>query len=312
VRATGLQARAAALANKPAVRLLAVGAVLGTALAAVLVAMLGHRQASSAHLLGDPLVVNGALSTSAALFGDPLEADVDVYSNDRSIEAGSVTISTDFRPYRVAATRISRSSQGGVSLLRTRISLECLTHNCLPPKGGVRVITFPSATVSYRASGRGARALVPWEPLQLSSRLPLKTTPRVGIVDSAPPLQSRFERSPETLSALFLLVAAALGLVGAALFVTALWSRSFLSRRRRRPLSPLERSLQRVEAAAQSDEPTRRRTLDDLATHLGDVPAPALELQTRAIAWGQSPPDPEVLTLLAAQVRTALNGGVRA
>jgi hypothetical protein len=86
-----------------------------------------------------------------------------------------------------------------------------------------------------------------------------------------------------------------------------------MAQRRRRRLSPLERSLQRVEAAAQNDdEPTRRRTLDDLATHLGDVPAPSLELQTRAIAWGQSPPDSEALTLLAAQVRTALNGGVQA
>jgi hypothetical protein len=283
------------------------------ALAAVLVAVLAHRPSSSARVLGDRLAVNGMLSTSAALFGDPLEAEVDVYSNDASIASPSIRISTDFKPYRIVATKVSRVRQGNVSLLRTTISLDCLTRSCLPAKGGARVITFPPATVTYRTGGRDAYALVPWEPLQLSSRLARGTRARPELVDSAPPLESQFRRSPETLSTLFLLAAAVLGLAGTALVVTALWPPAFMAQRRRRRLSPLERSLQRVEAAAQNDdEPTRRRTLDDLATHLGDVPAPSLELQTRAIAWGQSPPDSEALTLLAAQVRTALNGGVQA
>ena len=98
---------------------------------------------------------------------------------------------------------------------------------------------------------------------------------------------------------LFLLVAAVLGLAGAALVVTALWPPSYLAQRRRRRLSPLERSLQQVEAAAQGDdEAARRRTLDDLATHLGEIPSPSLEVRTRALAWGQSPPDPEALARL--------------
>ncbi len=309
--APGVRARAATLANTPAARLLAAGLVLGTALAVVLFGLLAQRQGSSARVLREPLVVNGMLSSPAALFGDPLEAEVDVFSTDASIAARSIRISTDFRPYRITATRVSRVRQGHVSLLRTRISLECLTRNCLPKKGGTRVISFPPATITYRTGGRDATALVPWEPLRLSSRLSRGTTTREDVVDSAPSLDPRFGRSPETLSTLFLLLAAVVGLAGTALVVTALWPPAFLSQRRRRRLSPLERSLQRVEAAAQSDEPTRRRTLDDLATHLRDVPAPSLELQTMAIAWGQAPPDPQALTLLAAHVRTALNGGVQ-
>ena len=111
---------------------------------------------------------------------------------------------------------------------------------------------------------------------------------------------------------LFLVAAAVLGLAGAGLVVAGLWPSSFRAKRRRRSLSPLERSLQRVEAAARDDdEPARRQTLDDLATRLSDVPSLALELRARALAWGQRPPEPEALTLLANQVRATLNGGSR-
>ena len=112
--------------------------------------------------------------------------------------------------------------------------------------------------------------------------------------------------------ALLLAAAALLGVLGAWLLVSALWPSGYLSRRRWRRLSPLERSLERVEAASRSgDEGERRRTLDELATRLADVPAPALEETTRALAWGAAPPRPESLTELAGQVRTTLNGEVR-
>jgi hypothetical protein len=309
VNDAGLRARVVALAGTPAARALAVGLVLGAAIAAVLVALFADRPRSSAHVIDDPVTIKRALSATTALFGDPLEAEIDVYSNDGSVAAGSVRVSTDFRPYRIATTSVNRESQGGVSLLRTRISLECLARGCLPPKGGARVIRFPPSAVTYREGGRDVRVPVSFEPLQLSSRLPRDTTARVGIIDTAPPLDPRLGRSPETLRTLFLLAAAVLGLAGAALVVAGLWPSSFLAKRRRRSLSPLERSLQRVEAAARGDdEPARRRTLDDLATRLGDVPSLALELQARALAWGQRPPEPEALTLLALQVRTTLNG----
>ncbi len=311
MKGPGSRARAAALAGTPAMRLLAIGIVLATAIVAVLAAGLVGRPGATAAALSAPVVVKRSLSTSAVLFGDPVEAEIDVYSNDAVIAARSVRVSTDFGPFRVAATRVDRSSQGNVTLLRTRISLECLTRDCLPPKGGTRLIRFPPLAVTYRAGERDARVLVPWEPLQLSSRLPRDTG--VGVVDTAPPLEPRFERSPELLRTLFLVAAAVLGLVGAALVVTALWPPSFLAQRRWLRLTPLERSLLQVEEAATSgDEAVRRRTLDDLATRLGDIPSPSLESRTRALAWGQSPPEPETLTLLAEQVRTTLNGASRA
>jgi len=313
VSRAGLRARAAALTDAPVARLLAIGLILGVAVAAVLGILLVDRPASTALPLDDPITVKRSLSASAALFGDPVDAEVDVYSNDARIAARSVRVATSFGPYRVAATTVDRMHRGDVSLLRTRISLECLTQACLPRKGGARLFRFPPIAVTYRSGGREERVLVPWEPLQVSSRLPADASARVGIVDSAPPLEPRFERSPETLRALFLLAAAALGLAGAALVVTALWPPAYLAERRRRRLAPLERSLLQVEAAAEGDdEAERRRALDDLATHLGEIPSPSLEVRTRALAWGQSPPDPEALARLTEQVRATLNGGARA
>jgi hypothetical protein len=309
----GFRDRAGALADTPAARLLAVGLILVAAAAVMLAIVLVDRPGSTARPLDDPITVKRSLSTSAALFGDPVEAEVDVYSDDARIAARSVRVSTSFEPYRVTATRVDRRHQGDVSLLRTRISLECLSQACLPPRGKARVLRFPPFAVAYRNGGREQRVLVPWEPLQVSSRLPADTKARVGIVDSAPLLESRFERSPQTLRAVFLLAAAVLGLAGAALVVTAFWPSSYLAQRRQRRLSPLERSLQQVEAAAEGDdEAARRRTLDDLATHLGEIPSPSLEIRTRALAWGQGPPDPEELTHLAEQVRATLNGGAKA
>ena len=146
--------------------------------------------------------------------------------------------------------------------------------------------------MTYSSEGRDQQVFVPWGPLQVSSRLPVEGNVRVGIVDSAPPLDPRFERSPATLRALFLVIAFGLGLAGAALVAAALWPSSYFAQRRQRRLSPLERSLQQVEAAAAGDdEATRRKTLDDLATHLSEIPSPSLEGRTRALAWGQDPPE---------------------
>jgi hypothetical protein len=311
--ATGLRERASAAADAPAARLLAIGLILVAAAATTLFVVLADRPNSTARLLDEPVTVKRSLSTAAALFGDPVQAEVAVYSDNSRVAGRSVRVSTAFAPYRVAATRVERELQDGVTLLRTRISLECLTLTCLPPPGRSRVIRFPPIAVTYRSEGRDQKILVPWEPLQVSSRLPADAKAGVGIVDSAPRLDAQFERSPTALRALFLVIAAALGLTGAALVVAALWPSSYLTRRRERRLSPLERSLQHVEAAAEGDdEAVRRKTLDDLAVHLAEIPSPALAVRTRALAWGQSPPDSEAVTSLAKHVRATLNGGARA
>jgi len=313
VSSAGIRERAAALAERPATRLLAIGLTLVAAAAAVLVITLADRPRSAARPLEEPITVKRSLSTSAVLFGDPVVAEVDVYADDLRIAARSVRVATSFAPYRVSATNVERRHRGDVTLLRTRLTLECLVPACLPPRGETRMIRFPPLAVTYRSGGLDRRIILPWDSLQVSSRLPLDSRTRVGVVDRAPQLEPQFERSPEMLRTLLLLLAVVLGLAGAALVVVALWPPSYLKQHRRRRPSPLERSLRRVEAAARcDDEATRRQTLDELATRLSEIPSPSLEVRTRALAWGQGPPEPDALAQLAAQVRAALNGGARA
>ena len=117
------------------------------------------------------------------------------------------------------------------------------------------------------------------------------------MIDTAPPLDPRFARSPDAVRLVLLVATVLLALGGAALVVSALWPPSLRARRRWAKLSPLERSLLLVEAAArQRDETERRRTLDQLALRLGEARSPQLELQTRALAWGEAPPEPDDLT----------------
>ena len=307
---SGFRSRAAATAGSPTSRVAAIVLVLGVALTAVLGASFVDRPSASKPVLADPVTVKRALSTTAALFGDRVVAEVDVVSRDANVPPGSVRVGTSFEPFTVVSRKVERAHVGGASLLRTTVALQCLTRACLPPAGG-RVVRFLPIVVSYAKDGEQRKAVVPWEPLQVSSRLP-RGVAGIGVIDTAPPLDPRFARSPDTLHLVLLIATVLLALGGAVLVVTALRPPSLRARRRWEKLSPLERSLALVEAAAASeDETERRRTLDQLALCLGEAQSPQLELQTRELAWGQAPPEPRELTLLAAEVRATLNGKVR-
>jgi hypothetical protein len=304
--------QAAGLAAKPAVRIAAIAVAAGAALAGFVAAFLVSTHEAPSVLLEQPVTIKRALSTTAALFGDGIEAEVDVYTDDRSVDPESVRIRTSFAPYRAAQTRVDRERRGGVSLLQTRIVLTCLTQACVPPRASGRAFRFPPLTVTYRTGSRTESVAVPWERVHVVSRLPLDSTASLGVVDTAPPLDSGFPRSPTLQRALLIGAATVLGLVGAILVATGLWPRLASAGYRRRKLSPLERVLVEVEASAQlADETQRRRVLDLLASRLAELPSPSLEARTRSLAWGEATPEPELVTRLAAQVRTSLNGGTR-
>ena len=127
---------------------------------------------------------------SAALFGDPVEAEIDVYTSDASVPRRVGPRRDELRA--VPASRRPGSTgehAGGVSLLRTRITLQCLTRACLPPRGGARVVRFRPFAVTYRrrrAAVTAARALGAASGLLAA---PARATAGVGIVDTAPPLE---------------------------------------------------------------------------------------------------------------------------
>ena len=305
-----MRTRVARLSSKPATRLAAVAAVLFVVSVGLYAVFRSAPSRVEPALLESPITVKRALSATAALFGDRIEAEVDVYTDDRAVDRRSVRLRTTFAPYRAVATKVERSRRGHVSLLRTRIVLACLTKACVPPTTGA-ILRFRPAEVTFRAASRDKRIEIPWGPVQIASRIPSDSTARVGVIDTAPPLDPRFAISPGLLHALLLVAVALLGLGGVALVVTGLWPPLF-SLRRAPLLSPLETSLREVEAAAQAGDTTaRRRVLEQLATRLGELPSPSLEARTRSLAWAEDTPEPEALTRLVQQVRTSVNGVVR-
>jgi hypothetical protein len=290
-------------------RAAAIALILGMVLAALLVATFVHRPQAPAAALAGPVTVNRALSSTAIAFGDAVTAEIDVISRDAEVPAGSVRVATSFAPLTVVSTKVDRARVGGASLLRTRATLQCVKRGCLPPDGG-RSVAFAPIVVSYTNAGGTARVELPWSRLHVASRVEHGTV-AIGALDTAPPLDPGFTRSPRTVRLALLVATVLLALGGAALVVSALWPAS-LRRSRWARLSPLECSLLLVEEAARSDSETeRRRTLDQLALRLGDAQATQLELRARALAWGETPPESRNLTLLTADVRSSLNGKVR-
>ena len=297
--------------DRPAVRWAALAMVAALVLAGLLAVFLPSTPQHDAALLERPVTVKRALSTTAALFGDRVDAEVDVYTDDRVVDPASVRVRTGFAPYRAIAKRVERSGQDGLSLLRTRVTLDCLTRECLPPRRAGRAVRFAPLTVTYTQGGRQRSLEVPWGPLQVLSRLPDDATANVGVIDTAPPLDPGLGLSPGLVRGILFGAVAVLGLSGAALVVTGLWPSPFAARRRR-PVTPLEQSLLDVEAAAAIDDETRRRrALDELATRLGELPSPSLEARTRSLAWGEARPEPQTIAHLTDDVRASVNGGVR-
>ena len=301
--------------SEPSTRLIAIVVVLVPALALIVVALLlPAASPPQPQLVQHPITVTQALSPATALFGDPIAAEIDVFTDDADIDPRSVSARTDFRPYHAVATRVDRSSQGDVSLLRTRIDLQCLTAACLPGPGRGRVFRFRPVVVSYRlVTGNGRHRLVqPWDSVQVYSRLAAAVPQGPQLADTPPSLDTSFRFSPRLLQIALVTLAAVLGLIGAVLVATGFWPRFFYSRRHWRRLSPLEQALAQLDAAAGvDDEALRRRVLDQLASRLGEADLDALERRTRMLAWDADPPEPEALALLGTEIRGSLNGGPR-
>ena len=301
--------------GSPVARLLAIGLIVGASIAAALAVFLVDRPASTARLLDGPITVKRALSTLGRAVRRSRRGR-DRRLHERRERPAPVGARRRRASGRTGSRRpgSTREHEGDISLLRTRITLQCLTRACLPPRGGGRVVRFRPFAVTYRRGGQertGARALGA-PPGLLAAPAGRRGTRR----DRGHRAAARAGVRPVARDGAGA-VARRRGACSASRALRSCSRRSGRRRTRRsgawRRLSPLERSLLRVEAAAANDdEAARRRTLDDLATRLGGVPAPALERRTRALAWGQSPPEPEALVLLAEQVRAALNGGVRA
>jgi hypothetical protein len=303
--------RLAELWSEPAARIVAILVLVVSALTLVVLAQLPASGGRPLQLSSPPIEATLTLSPTSTLFGDPLEARIDVLA-DASIEPGSIRVRTDFRPYETVSSHVDRLRQGSLSLVSTRVVLSCLTQRCLPSRKALRRFSFPPATILFRRHGRELRVRSAWPgPVSVSSRLGPPSTP-ARLIERPPELSSGFRISPRLLQITLAALAGLLALAGSLLVARGLWPRFFYSQRRWRRLSPLERALAQVEAAAAiEDEGIRRRTLEQLATRLHESELPHLGREIRAAAWSAQAPRAEALELIARRIRGDLNGSVR-
>jgi hypothetical protein len=254
-----------------------------------------------------PIGVTKLLTSTSALFGDRLEAEIDVVTARPAIEPDTVRLVTDFRPYAAVATSIERARRGPLDLLRTRISLDCLTPACLTPIAGARTFRLVSVAVRYRENGRDRTLTEPWSTVQVASRLQRRDE---RLAEAPPALGDALQMSPTAARAALVALTAVLGVAGAWFVLTGIWPHLFSPQRRWRRLTPLEQALAQLEAAAEiEDDGVRRRVLEQLARRLGEADLPALERRSRTLAWSAAAPAREQLGRLGEQVRASLDGG---
>jgi hypothetical protein len=268
------------------------------------------------------------LTPQAHLFGDPVEARLDVVVDRRRLDPDAIRLRVGFLPYRIVdGLRRSRRDFSRFTRLRFEATLRCLTVQCVPTRlgsvlgdqegrGERRTFRFDLGEVLYDDPERGeTRRLrrVVWPPLDSISRqspdvdsFQFRFTPGAEFdATLAPVPEPEYAVPPWVLAALLLAAAAAL-LVLPGRHV-ARWA---LARRRdavaaAAEVPPLEQALRRVEHARDhGDADEQRDALEALAVVLdgnGSGPTRAL----RELAWSLAPPPLERMTAVVASVREA-------
>ena len=276
---------------------------------------------------GRSLATSRALTPTAHLFGDFVQARLDVIVDRDDLDPDGVKASLDFLPYRIqkGVTR-SREDFSHFTRLRWEATLRCITIACVPSRlqsvlggqegrGERRTYSFKPTRITYEdpTTGKVSRLRqVFWPPLDAISRLSPDAQEIPSYASLGPggefgatlaPVDEPTFRAPAWLVGGALL-AAALALLA---LPTTLIVREV---RRRRPepqsgeqLSPLEAALRRVERTRDhGDAEEQREALEALAFELdGDGRA----ARVRALAWQSETPAGAETSALVAELRGA-------
>jgi hypothetical protein len=288
--------------------------------AAVLLACLGARDAAAGSLL-PAARLQTSVSPGPHLFGDEVQARIDVFVDRRRADPTTVRVDTKFFPYdRAGPPERSSATKGPITRISYTYALDCLTLPCTPGLDKqVALVSFPVAVVRYRDRNGTPRGLaVKWPPFRVFSRLrPLTpdqrsvsitarlANPSLGMNASFAVPKAAYRMSPGALATLlFAGMLVALGLA-------ALAARPVLARVREThvfeapPLTPLEQALERVEGAAGAGHGDRE-ALARLARELRQAGMEELVRPARELAWSGSEPTAEDSLALAQRVRTEL------
>jgi hypothetical protein len=308
----------------------ALAIVVLAAIVVVLVAW-GRGGASTSESAQEPapeIETHANITPSPVLFGDTVQANVDVVLDSKRIDPASIRAAADFSPWDVVGTPERRVvSAGERAYVRTTFVLRCLTGACIP-SGHFSVFEFDPGRVSFARRSNGVAdedsVAVPLPSIQVYSRL-TGAVPEGG-PRSAPwhmdllslPAPS-FRLSPGILVSLFLL-AALVATLGAFALAYLAWPRAAdLPPPEPLPMPPPEPALSALEQALNLLEDAvrvngaaeQRRALELVAEELertawGD---PMLANTARALAWSEAVPPVDHTSELAARVRAVLDDG---
>jgi len=303
------------------------GVVVVSAALVVMTAWISSRGSDSQRAAEPPPEVQAEadLGPKVALFGDTVQAHVDVVVDRTRVDPDSVRIAADFAPFEIVEKPDRRqTSAGDLAYVRTAYTLRCLSPACVP-SGRSTTYQFDPGRVSFarvtRAAANESSVRVPWPSFRVFSRV-AATDLQNNLRSSAPwqadvitlPAAS-FRLAPGFLVALLLMAALALAAGGIALAAVA-WPRREAAPPPPPPvlpaepaLSPLEQALVLLEQSVRQDgAEEQRRALELVAEELetagwGDR---TLANAARRLAWSEAAPPIDATSDLAARVRAAV------
>jgi hypothetical protein len=265
-----------------------------------------------------------SVGTGPHLFGDQIDARLDLFVDRRRADVGSIKVDANFFPYkRLGAPRRTSVHDGHTERISYSYRLECVTVQCFPGLARRQFkVSFPYAVVRFKEQGGARRGLaVKWPTFRLISRLPPLTAEQLRlqapITTGLSPAAAMFApvevpaatyRMSPTLLAVLLLAGAALALAAGA-FV----GRPVLEhiRSSAQPddlpiLTALERALERVEQSARAAGRGDREALALLARELTRAGRPDDARQARRLAWSEHEPTADDALSLVRDVRAGL------
>jgi hypothetical protein len=256
---------------------------------------------------GEVAAVRSYLTPGPYFFGDQVTATLDVIVRTDAVDTDSVHVDTKFTPYeRIGAPQRSEQRDGPVLRIRYRYLLACDSLACAGNGKTERRFTLPPARVRYRdVHGHKHARPVRWPFVRLVSRLGRTDK----ITGSEATIEVQFAGNPaDRLRASVVAATPSVRLspwlLASLLFAFALASlvgagavgRPLLALVRRDAetveLSPLERALDAVDAAAQKQAggAEHREALAALARALRPIGSPELVRRARRLAWAEQPP----------------------
>lgn len=279
-------------------------AVLGLAAGLLLVARDGPE---SNVRPAEAVSVVGSVTPSLHVFGDPVEARVEVVVDSATVDPASVRVDPEFAPYELAGrARVERIQVGDVGVVRFTYRLLCHKEGC-DASGARGVVALPSARVLYHFREGTGNAVAPldWPSFEVISRATDVDVDRIrweAAEVTLPPVSHRFDA---TALAVVLLVLAALAVGLAAWLVRRAWrtpaSAIAVSGGMTARPPRLERAfVQARSAATNGDSGRRRRALERVALELTALGQYELADEARSLAWSpREATDDDVDTLAA-------------